>query len=274
MADDLMTDEEQVERLRQWWSEYGWMVIAGVAVGLAVIVGRPVWRDYREGQLVEASKLYDQALAAAADEDAERVRSLAATLAEDYRRSPYDTEALLLLAKLQVQDGELEAALQTLSQAEASAGSELVTELVRQRRARVLLALDRPEAALEVLGDRPLGQFAMVHHELTGDALARLGREAEARTAYNDALLAMLPGTSGRLIELKIAALGAGSGTAQGGAGANAGADAAGAAADTGGDAAETPGGADDDSGDSGDGGTGGGDRGTGGEAEAGDAGT
>ncbi len=208
MADDLMTDEEQVERLRQWWSEYGMLIIAGVVLGLGLLFGGQAWRDHREGRLATASDLYQEVLDAVGGGDIAAARDLAQQLAAEFPQSPYDTQAQLAVAKLEVESGELDTAVNTLAAAVTSAEDERVAAVARSRQARVLIALERPEEALAVLGSQPLAKFAALHYELTGDALVRMGRAEEARTAYNDALGALDASGDPGLIQLKIAALG------------------------------------------------------------------
>jgi predicted negative regulator of RcsB-dependent stress response len=176
-------------------------------LGLGVLFGGQAWRNHQEEKLMQASDLYQQVLDAADAGDAGQVSALARQLAADYQSSPYDTQAQLALAKLQVESGDLESALTALEAAAASAEDVNTATIARTRQARVLLALERPDEALDLLGAAPPAQFAPMHHELRGDALAQLGRTAEARTAYVDALSAA-NGGSGGLIELKIAALG------------------------------------------------------------------
>ena len=37
--DDLLSEKEQIENMRTWWSEYGNYVIAGVAIGAMSLFG-------------------------------------------------------------------------------------------------------------------------------------------------------------------------------------------------------------------------------------------
>ncbi len=37
--DDLLSEKEQIEKMRAWWSDYGWYVIGGVALGAIILFG-------------------------------------------------------------------------------------------------------------------------------------------------------------------------------------------------------------------------------------------
>jgi predicted negative regulator of RcsB-dependent stress response len=208
VAEDVLTEEEQVERLRQWWAEYGRLVIGGIVLGIGVLFGGQGWRDHRERQLGEASDLFQQVVQGVLDADRETVAMLADRLAAEFPQSPYDTQAMLALAKLQVEEGDLDGALSALDRAAASAEDDAIAASVRTRRARVLLAMDRAQETLDLLETDKSPHFAGLRLELVGDALVQLDRPDEARTAYQDALAASDNAGVQQLIDLKIAALG------------------------------------------------------------------
>ncbi|MFL6651668.1 MAG: tetratricopeptide repeat protein, partial [Sulfurifustaceae bacterium] len=52
------TDQEQVERLKAWFKDYGGALLIGVALGLILLFGNKYWRQYQEEQRVAASELY------------------------------------------------------------------------------------------------------------------------------------------------------------------------------------------------------------------------
>ena len=44
---DFVTDDEQVERIKKWWSDNGSSVIAGLVIGIGGLVGWRYWVDYK-----------------------------------------------------------------------------------------------------------------------------------------------------------------------------------------------------------------------------------
>jgi len=58
-VDDLQTEEEQIEEMRAWWSEYGRFVIAGVIIAVGMLIG---FNRYESSQLdgeVAAAMLFE-----------------------------------------------------------------------------------------------------------------------------------------------------------------------------------------------------------------------
>ena len=56
----MAADEEQVEDLKKWWSENGKGLLAGLAVGLAAVVGWSSWQTWQRTQAELASVRYEQ----------------------------------------------------------------------------------------------------------------------------------------------------------------------------------------------------------------------
>ena len=53
---EFLTEEEQVERLKQWWKENGRSIIAGVVIGLGVFGSWQGWRAYQIQQAEAAPR--------------------------------------------------------------------------------------------------------------------------------------------------------------------------------------------------------------------------
>ena len=191
--DEFLSEKEQIEQIRKWWSENGRWVIAGVALGVALLVGWNTWRNFVAERAAEASALYDE-LAAIVEEsnpgDATRSRAedLGRRLKGDYAATPYDEGGALVLARLYVSTGALDEAGAEL-QYVIDRGTDPELEMVaRLRLAQVRLQQQRyddAEAALAV--DSP-GAFTARIDELKGDLAYARGDHAAARAAYERAL--------------------------------------------------------------------------------------
>ena len=53
--DDLLSEKEQIEQMRAWWSEYGNYVLSGVALGAIILFGINYVQTSR--QLISSSAL-------------------------------------------------------------------------------------------------------------------------------------------------------------------------------------------------------------------------
>src|SRR5690606_17314578 len=79
----------------------------------------------------------------------------------------------------------------------------------RLRLARVMIAQDQAQQALDLLRAVNPGSFASSFAEVEGDALLSLGQREQARDAYQRALAANISGNPG-LLSLKLQDLGVG----------------------------------------------------------------
>jgi len=69
MVDELLSDEEREEALREWWSDNWRWIIGGVVLGVALLVGWHYWQNYREQRAEQASTLYGEVQAAESRSD-------------------------------------------------------------------------------------------------------------------------------------------------------------------------------------------------------------
>ena len=184
-----MSDEEQVEKLQEWWKENGRAVIAGVIIAVAAVLGWQQWQAYHERQAEAASMAYLQLLdARERGADVETVARRGEQVMEDFGGSPYAAMAGLQLADYHANRGDLAAAEGPLRWVMDNAGDDSYSDLARLRLAQVLQGEERLEEALEVLGAAGDGPFESRYNELRGDILADLGRTDEAVAAYDAAL--------------------------------------------------------------------------------------
>jgi predicted negative regulator of RcsB-dependent stress response len=198
----VASDEEQIERIRDWWSEHGRTVIAGAVLGVAGLVGWQGWASWQSNQTAAAAVAFaelEQMVATGSEDVVERAR----TVATEHDAGSYAVLAWLIGAGAAVEGGDLETAETYLLQArEQAAGEAQLLASVDLRLARVRWARGEHEAALAGLDAAPAG-FEALFAELRGDIHADQGDLAAARTAYDEA--AELGGNA--LLEMKRDAL-------------------------------------------------------------------
>ena len=73
-----LSEKEQIEQMRAWWSEYGNYVIGGIVVGLGLMFGIGQYRTQTENTQVDASALYETVFEAVADGDADAAETAGA----------------------------------------------------------------------------------------------------------------------------------------------------------------------------------------------------
>ena len=76
--DELLSEKEQIEQLRAWWSDYGFYVIGGVVLGALILFGFNYYQNAEINAQEEASTQYDAVAAAIAESDLEASEAAAA----------------------------------------------------------------------------------------------------------------------------------------------------------------------------------------------------
>ncbi|MGA9422583.1 MAG: tetratricopeptide repeat protein [Rhodanobacteraceae bacterium] len=205
MAFELLDEYEQSELVRRWIRENALSIAIGVLLGLALIFGWQQWKVHRLHHDTEAAAQY-QALGDAIDarrtDDADKI---ADALRKDYSNTAYAVFAAMRQADMSSANGDTKAAAADLEWAHEQAGNSAMKALTALRLARVTLAEGDADGALKLLDTIPKDDYAGPAEELRGDALAKLGRTGEARTAYRNALThldAQAPGAN--FVQMKL----------------------------------------------------------------------
>jgi predicted negative regulator of RcsB-dependent stress response len=199
------TEEQRIEHIKAWWKENASSLITGLLLGLALLFGAKSWFAYQDRKAEEASNVYVTMTTAFARGDENQVTDRAGILIGEYSSSPYATLAALMLAKLKLDHGELEAAHAQLQWALDKSRSTALRPLLRLRLARVMVAEGKLDEAEALLAQSPPDKaYAPLYNELKGDIHAARGAIDQARAEYEIAL-AGLPQESAehRLVQLK-----------------------------------------------------------------------
>ena len=203
--DANLTDDEKLTEIKKWWGENGGSIITGVVLGLAVLFGGKAWFAYGERNAENASNIYTTLMVAVERGDGQLVSEKAGMLVSDYTGTPYATLATLALAKMKIEAGELAVAQSHLQWVIDNTSSDVMRETARLRLARVLLAMDNPDAALALLGHAvPDPAFEPLYTEIRGDVDVVRGDLNAANKAYKSALALTANDAPGRhILQLK-----------------------------------------------------------------------
>lgn len=200
-----VTEDQQLAELKKWWKENSSSIITGIILGFAILFGTKAWFAWQDNIAREASEIYAVMISALEGGKNQAVSEKAGMLIADYGNTPYAALAALALAKLRVEDGELEAAATQLQWALDNGDADFVRDTARLRLARVRLAQGQPDAAEAVLGQAGGSDTARaLFAELRGDIYLARGDRDQALASYQRALAAMGEEFSGRaLLQLK-----------------------------------------------------------------------
>ena len=186
--DDLLSEKEQLEKIREWWQEYGWYLLGGVVLGAALLFGKSQYDDYRANEAESAGALFEELRVSINDDaDAESL-SLLEQLRGEYPSSPYTDQAGLLMAIMYLQNGSPRQAIESLEYTLETTNDDYLAMVARTRIARLLVSSGRNDEALEVLEAVEPGNFAARFSEIRGDIYLAQGDSDSARSAYLDAL--------------------------------------------------------------------------------------
>ena len=181
------TEEQQVEALKEWWSENGRAVIAGVVLGVGVIGGWSLWQKRAESQAIAASDGYSLAMEAVEAGDQSKAISLADELRDDHPKSLYAAYGNLAAARAHVEADELDKAAERLAWVADKAPQEDVRIIAAVRHARVLGAMGDASKGLDSLPKSFPESFSGLVEEARGDLLVQTGDMSGARSAYEAA---------------------------------------------------------------------------------------
>lgn len=183
MAYDLQ-EQEEIAKLKAWWTEYGTMVIIVVIACLVTVLGFLGWSYYQQQQALSASTLFQQMEEAAFAKDHKRVRDIATQIESGYRSTAYASLAAFSAALAGVETGDLAGAKTHLKWVIDNTREEEFVHLARLRLATVLLDEKNHAEALALLEGKPAEAFASLYADLKGDILVAQGKPAEARAVY------------------------------------------------------------------------------------------
>jgi predicted negative regulator of RcsB-dependent stress response len=186
-------EQEDLDRLKTWWKNYGNSVVFGIALGAAVLVGFRYWTQHTEKQLHGAAVLYDRMFQNFHAKKSGDTLQLGESLINDYPSTPYAGMAGLLLARLDFEAGDAVKARERLQWVLKNADDAAVQHAARLRLARIHLDSGDKEAAMALLTVKDRAGFETEYEELKGDVHASQGQREAARAAYREALKYLPP---------------------------------------------------------------------------------
>ncbi len=212
MAEHL-TDEEQLQALKNWWKENGSSILSAILIGLLAYFGWQWWQNSQQQQAEQSSAIYGELMETLqannnqemSDEAKSTAKYLIEQLQNDHENSQYAINAALFSAKLAVEDKDLAAAESSLLWVLDRTDDKL-TYVAQLRLARVYLAQEKFDEALALVQTDPAEEFVSLYAELRGDILVAQQDWSAARTAYQQALdtLGDAQGLRRRLLPIKM----------------------------------------------------------------------
>jgi predicted negative regulator of RcsB-dependent stress response len=202
MAEEFLTDDEQLEHVKRIAAEYGPWTIGAVVLGLAFVTGYRYYQGHQDQRALAAAAQFEGMASAVQRNDQTKARQIADGLSKEFPGSPYTDQAELALAGLYVDQGEDANAIAPLTAVMDHSKDGELKRVARLRLARVMIDQDKPDEALSLLSGDP-GAFAARYHDVRGDAYLAKKDQHKAALAGADS-----GGMDAALLTLKIADLG------------------------------------------------------------------
>ncbi len=195
-------EEETLETLKRWWNESGKSLLLGVVVFGVGYLGWGQWQNMQQASSAAASDIYEEIGVTVVlgpgvqlDDDAiANAKQLIAQLKDEHSDSVYALYGALYGARLAVDDRDLDTAENELQWILDNAQSGFFAETdesllitAKLRLARVILAKDEAQRALDVLTGINPGAFEAEYEEIRGDVYVALGQLVEAQASYQAA---------------------------------------------------------------------------------------
>lgn len=197
------SEEQQVEAIKRFWQDYGKAILGGVVLGLAALYGFRFYqaeqRSAAEAASTKYSQLIEQRDASNASEDwlAQAQGFIAASKADNYA-----VLAALLAAKDAVTLQQFDKAAEQLNWVMANAKEPAVLAVTQLRLARLQREQGDLDAALVTINKPMPDSFIALQAELKGDILLQADKLVEAKAAYQQAFNAA--GQNNQLLQVKL----------------------------------------------------------------------
>lgn len=191
MAEELRSEEEQLDAIKRWWGENGKSLIAGVVLAGAGVFAFKAWQNYDASQSEAASLRYQQLVSLVSqpkldEAGTQQARTLIGELESNHGDSLYTQMANLLDASMSVKAEDLDAAAKALQSVLDNSDDSYLQGLASLRLARIEVERGDSDKALSLIKSPPAALAAQAA-AVRGDALVALDKRDEAIMAYREA---------------------------------------------------------------------------------------
>jgi predicted negative regulator of RcsB-dependent stress response len=207
MAEEYLTDDEQLEVIKRNFTEYAPWIFGGIILGVGIWYGYGYYKSHENERDLRAAAQFNAMTGALQANDEKKSRQIADGLIKDFPATPYADQAQLTIARIDVDTGHDADAVAPLAQVMNGSKDSELKQIARLRLARVLIDQGKPDDAIKLLAEGTPGSFAGRYHQVHGDALFAKKDIPGAVTEYTSALAAGDNGADAALLELKIADL-------------------------------------------------------------------
>ncbi len=183
-----MTEQEQIELLKNWVKQYSMVILSGVVIAAIAITGWRYWQERQTKILSHASAVYDEMLTMRAQNNVNATVTQAEKLFSHYSQTTYSQMAAFMLARDAINQKNFTKAQEHLNWVINHSRIAVMRQIARIRLARVLIAIQKPQESLKTLETVEDKNFNGMTEEVKGDAYLALKNISMARQSYKQAL--------------------------------------------------------------------------------------
>lgn len=203
-----LEEQEQLDRLKAFWKQFGNIISGVLIVVFGSIAAYNVYQWLQRDKATQAAAMYDEVERTAKEGDPAKITRAFNDMKERYAGTTYAAQAGLLTAKTLYDKGQTEQAKAPLEWVASSAQDESYKAIAKLRLASILFESKGYDAALKLLDGMPK-EFDALASDRRGDILLAQGKRDEAKAAFEKAYKAMEERSEYRkLLEIKLNALG------------------------------------------------------------------
>ena len=204
-----LQEQEQLDAIKSFWKQYGNLITWTLVLALGAFAAWNGWNWYQRDQGVKAGAMFDELDRSVQAGDVDRSAKIFADLQARYPAAKWTVQGGLMLARLQIDKGQADAATAVLRWLGEKSDDEGLRALAALRLAGLELDAKRWDEALKALEAANVKGFEALTADRRGDVLLAQGKPQQAADAF---LLAWkgLPETVEyrRVVEAKLNALG------------------------------------------------------------------
>jgi predicted negative regulator of RcsB-dependent stress response len=185
---DYLTEQEQIQQLKNWVKTYGFTILLGITIALLITSGWRYWQKREDKTLTHASLIYDRMLSMRSQNNNEASNIEANKLLTRYPKTAYAGMAAFMQARDAVLQKNYVKAKEQLQWVIDHSNNRTMKETARIRISRILINENQPDAALTLLNKIDDPHYIGLIDEVRGDAYLLKNDKKSAYDAYGLAL--------------------------------------------------------------------------------------
>ena len=201
------TEDQELAIILKFLKENGRFILTLILIICCSFFGIHKFKQYQENYRARASDLYQEMLSAIKNDDFTVAKDKGQTLINKYRRTPYSLFSAMLLAKMAIDEQDIDTALTKLRWIVDHHKKAPLWHVAKIKIARLLHATGNSEAALKELNNTPNG-YEVLYEEVKGDIYFSMNELDKAREAYKKAITSVPMDNMVPWLQLKLQDLG------------------------------------------------------------------